>query len=268
MVEPGAILWLNGTLCAAAAARIDPADRGLLLGDGLFETLAVRGGQPCDVARHFARLRAGAALLRLALPFDASALQAALDAVIAANALRQGGLRLTLTRGTGPRGLLPPSPATPTAMISAFAMPQANGPISVILARSVRRDEDSPLTALKTLNYLPNILARLEAAERGADDALLLNRAGRVAASTVGNVFLKRDGEWLTPPLADGALPGIRRARLIDAGKLHEAPIDPSDLASAAGLCLGNVLALRPVARIGTDEIAMPEAEIAALAEI
>jgi branched-chain amino acid aminotransferase len=135
--------------------------------------------------------------------------------------------------------------------------------VAVVIARSVRRDEDSPLSALKTLNYLPNILARIEAAERGADDAILLNRAGRVAETTIGNVFVHISGAWVTPPVEDGALPGIRRAKLIEAGKLREARISGADIDAATGICIGNVLSLRRVTRLGNREV--PGADISGL---
>src|ERR1700734_435616 len=98
---PNPKIWLNGALVSAEVARIDPADRGLLLGDGLFETLRVAEGQPRHAARHFARLQAGAHLLRLNLP-DADELHQALAAMIAAQEMVEGTLRLTVTRGPGP----------------------------------------------------------------------------------------------------------------------------------------------------------------------
>jgi branched-chain amino acid aminotransferase len=244
------VIWLNGALVEAAQAHIDPADRGLLLGDGLFETIAARDGVVRDPGLHFARLKTGADILRIALPFNAVALSAALSAVLGANALREGVLRLTVTRGAGPRGLLPPSGILPTVMITATAMPPSGGSISVVIANCVSRDESSPLSSIKTLNYLPNILARIEAAERGADDALLSNRAGRLAEASAGNVFVRQGGKWLTPAVSEGALPGIRRARLIDAGVVHEANIQLADIFSATAVCIGNVLGLRTVFEI------------------
>jgi len=266
MAEAGGILWLNGALVAAQQARIDPADRGLLLGDGIFETFCVADGEVRDVGRHFARLSAGAAVLRLSVPFAAPEMLAALQAVLRANDLRQGALRLTLTRGSGPRGVLPAVGLVPTVMITAAVVAPLSGAVSVIIAEQVRRDETSPLCAIKSLNYLPNILARFEAAERGAEDALLLNRAGRLAEASAGNLFVLRDGAWWTPPVAEGALPGIRRARLIEAGRLHEAPITVADLYVATAVCIGNVLSLRSVATLDAQALATDNAAVTALA--
>jgi branched-chain amino acid aminotransferase len=249
MVETG-VLWLNGALVKAAQARIDPADRGLLLGDGLFETILARDGMVRDLDRHFARLKTGAAALRIALPINESALSAALRAVLGANRLREAVLRLTVTRGAGPRGLLPPENILPTVLITAAAVPPPGGSVSAVIAKAVSRDETSPLSRIKTLNYLPNILARIEAAERGADDALLINHARRLAEASAGNLFIRQGDKWLTPAVSEGALPGIRRARLIDARMVHETTLQPADLFSATAVCIGNVLGLRTVSAI------------------
>ncbi|HVE23079.1 MAG TPA: aminotransferase class IV [Acidocella sp.] len=245
-MQPCPKIWLNGALVSAEAARIDPADRGLLLGDGLFETLRVADGAPRHAARHFARLQEGAELLRLKLP-DADELHRALEAVIAAQGLIEGSLRLTVTRGPGPRGVLPPRAPHPTVLVTAAPLAPPAGPAEIVIARGIARDESSPLSRIKSLNYLPFILARIEAEERGAADALLLNQAGLVAESSAATIFLRRRGEWLTPRLEDGALPGIRRAMLLEAGLVREAALPIPWLFEAEALCLGNALSLRPV---------------------
>ncbi|MDE8347526.1 MAG: aminotransferase class IV, partial [Acidocella sp.] len=249
------LVWLNGALVPAGEAAISVADRGFTLGDGLFETLCLHGGTAQDISAHYARLAAGAALLRLALPFSVAEMAAMLAQTAAANGLQDGGLRLTLTRGPAPRGLLPPEPPTPTVLITAFPAPDPR-PLTAIIARGITRDAASPLCRVKTLNYLPNILARLEAQERGAKEAIMLNHAGMVAGATIGNLLVRVGGLWLTPPIADGALPGIRRAKLLAAGLVREAPIDQDTLQKASALCISNVLALRPV--IALENAALP----------
>lgn len=244
-------LWLNGRLQEEEQARIAPTDRGLLLGDGLFETMAAQAGQVPVLDRHYARLCAGAALLRLPIPLRQDELAAVVQEVLAANGLSCAALRLTLTRGSGPRGLWPAESTSPTLLLTASAMP-APGPLAKVMICSIRRDEASQLSRIKSLNYLPNILARLEAAEQGADDALLLNQAGRVAEASAASLFVCLRGRWLTPPVSEGALPGIRRAMLLEAGRVHEAPLSPEDLTKAQALCLGNALSLRSVAALGT----------------
>lgn len=254
-------VWLNGRLRPAQEATIPVTDRGFTLGDGLFETLRLQGGAPQDVPAHFARLAAGAALLRLPLPFDAGGMAAMLSTTAAANRLADGGLRLTLTRGTGPRGLLPPASPSPTILITAFPAPERPQAVTAIIARSIARDAASPLSRLKTLNYLPNILARLEAQERGAEEAILLNHAGRVAGATIGNILVRTGTLWLTPPLSEGALPGIRRAKLLAAGLVTEAPISLETLQNASSLCVSNVLALRPISALDGTALNISPAE-------
>jgi branched-chain amino acid aminotransferase len=249
------IVWLNGTLLPVAEARIDPSDRGFLLGDGLFETMAACDGAVPELTRHYARLCAGALLLRLPVPVGEVTLACAVGAVLDTNELREAALRLTLTRGPGPRGLLPQGNPAPTLLLTAAPLPPPGGPWHLVTS-TIRRDEDSPLSAIKSLNYLPNVLARLEAAELGADDALLLNRAGRVAETSAATLFVLLNGEWLTPPVREGALPGIRRAGLLEAGRVREAVVTVDDLRGAEALCMGSALSLRPIATI--DGRALP----------
>lgn len=255
MVE---IVWLNGRLLPAQAAMIPVADRGFTLGDGIFETLRLSGGVAPDAAAHFARLAAGATLLWLGLPFDAGGMAEILAQTAAANGIMEGGARLTLTRGAGPRGLLPPAEPSPTVLATAFALP-GPGQVKAVICRSIARDETSPLSQVKTLNYLPHILARQEAEAAGAQEAILLNRAGRVACASIGNLLVKSAGVWLTPPVAEAALPGIRRARLLAEGAVAEAVISVEMLRAAQALAVCNVLALRPI--LSLDGAALPAVE-------
>lgn len=240
-------LWLNGRILPQADARIDPADRGLLLGDGLFETMVAQDGIVTDLPRHYARLTSGAKLLRLAVPISLASLTTAISDLLAQNTLTTAVLRLTLTRGPGPRGLLPPDPPqTPTLLLTSSPRPPQAGAVRLITS-TIRRDETSPLSTVKSLNYLPGVLARLEAAEQNADDAILLNHAGHVAETSAATLFAYLNGIWVTPPIHDGALPGICRAKLLEAGKLREQTLTRADLDKADSISIGNVLGLRPV---------------------
>ena len=160
-------IHLNGRLIEATAARIDPADRGLLLADGLFETLRVYGGRAFQLAAHLARLAAGAVVLDLSLP-PAGDIARAVAETLAANDLREGSLRITVTRGPGERGLLPPAHPSPTLLI--VGHPSGKAPPAAMTAHvsSIRRNEHSPLSRLKSLAYLDNVLARAEARAAGA----------------------------------------------------------------------------------------------------
>ncbi|CAO3359356.1 aminotransferase class IV [Azospirillum melinis] len=243
-------IWLNGRLIQAAEARIDPADRGFTLGDGLFETIRIKDSLPRHLPRHLDRLTAGVELLRLPLPHSAAELADAMAALIGATGVADGVLRLTLSRGTGARGVLPPADARPTLLMTVAPAAHMTAPVAAIVARSTRRNEHSPLSRLKSLNYLDSILARQEAAERGADEALLLNAAGRLAESSVATLFLSIGGRLLTPPLVDGALPGIRRALILERHGAEEAPLTPEDLARADEAILTNSLGLRPLVAV------------------
>ncbi len=252
------IVWLNGALAGAEVARIDPRDRGLLLGDGLFETLLARGGRAVFLEAHAARLAAGCGFLGLPRPPSARRLAAACGALLEANGLARSprvALRVTLTRGPGPRGLPPPKKTKTTLMISASAIPAAPPAQSVVLA-APRRNEFSPVSRLKALGSLDNILAREEARSRGADEALLLDTAGRLSCAGAANVFLWEKDRLVTPAEECGILPGVTRAVVLGLAKrlrldVGEELIAPRRLARADGAFLTNsLIGVMPVSRI------------------
>lgn len=243
MAEP--VAWLNGALCPLDRTGINPADRGFTLGDGVFETIRAAEGTPRHLHLHLARLRAGAAELGLGVPLGDAQFHAAISALLAANALAHATLRITLTRGAGPRGLLPPAHCTPTLLITCAPFIAAAPDVCAIICQSTRRNEFSPLTRIKSLNYLDNIIARQEAQARGAEDAIMLNTRGDAVAASAANLFVLQNGSWATPPVRDGALAGTLRARLLARGLAHEAPLTPRQLFSAACVCLGNALSVR-----------------------
>ena len=233
-------LWLNGALLSAAEARIDPADRGFTLGDGVFETIRAIAGTPAHLPRHLARLHAGAQTLGIDIPVADAALSTAIASVADG---QDCALRLTLTRGPMPRGVLPAGTSRATMLITAGPLPPPPSPIHAVTAASTRRNQHSPLARIKSLNYGDSILARQEASARGAGDAILLNTAGDIAEASASNIILLLQGRCVTPRIEDGALPGITRARLIEAGLLVEARLTPQDAAGAEAACLTNSLA-------------------------
>lgn len=243
-------LWLNGALIDATTARINPADRGFTLGDGLFETIRLESGHPLHFPRHMARLRHGASVLRIELPCAEHELLQAIINLAATNHLQEAAARLTLTRGPAPRGVLPTATTHPTVLITTAPLPPPQPPARLITATITRRNETSPLSRIKSLNYGDSILARQEAAARGADDALLLNTQGFLAEATAANVFLSIAGQLITPPIPDGALPGIRRALLLESGTPVERRITAADLARAQSGFLANALGLRQIASV------------------
>lgn len=257
------VVWLNGTLVAEPA--LDPADRGFTLGDGLFETIRVTQGQPRHLDRHLARLTEGCRVLRLPLPYDGAAIGQAITDLLGAADLTEATLRLTLTRGPAPRGVLPPARPTPTLLISIAPAPPPLGPARLIVATVTRRNEHSPLSRLKSLNYLDNILARQEAADRGADDSVLLNSQGRIADTTIACLFAQIGGTIVTPPVTEGALPGIGRSLALAAGVGIERPILPDELRRARAIVLVNSLGVRPVIALDETAIAPCDALTAAV---
>jgi branched-chain amino acid aminotransferase len=257
------VLWHEGAVHDDHRARLDFADRGLILGDGLFETMVVLEHRVFRLGDHLDRLLAGAQVLRL--PLDRARLMAPVAALAARAPGGAGIIRLTVTRGPGPRGLKPPPQPQPTvfAMLAPWqlspALPQAS-----LATATLRRNPTSPLTQLKSLAYLDNILALDEAVSRGADDALLLTTDNRVACASAANVFAIRDRALATPPVEDAILPGItRRLVLALAPAIGLAPREVSlsvgDLAGADAVFTTNSVALAVnVTRI--NEHALPEA--------
>ncbi|MEX2249678.1 MAG: aminotransferase class IV [Parvibaculum sp.] len=211
-------IWLNGELVPASEARIDPADRGFLLGDGIFETMLARHGRVAFLDAHLLRLMRGADAIGLALPLDPTRIAMACTALLDANGLAEApraALRLTLTRGPGPRGLaLPPEPA-PTLMIAAaIATPPPAG-LSAIVA-TPRRNNRSPSAQLKAIAYLDNVLAKEEARARGAEEALMLDIEGHLACASAANVFVWENDRLITPSGDCGILAGITRAAILE----------------------------------------------------
>lgn len=241
------IIYLNGEMIAVSRARIDPMDRGLTLGEGLFETIAVRGGAPLRLGAHLSRLKYGASVLQIPLPLTEEEIRAALLRTLRANDLSEGVLRLTLTRGPSPRGLLPQANPVPTLMIAAAGQGPMTGPVRAVVSKLTRRNEHSPLSRCKATARPDDILARMEADSRGADDALLLNTAGRLAESTAANLFLVIDGALVTPPAREGALPGVMRAHVVEIFGAEERSLSIEDLGRASEAFLTNSLGVRPL---------------------
>jgi branched-chain amino acid aminotransferase len=260
------MLWLNGTLLPDGEARIDPADRGFTLGDGLFETLAVRDGKILRLEKHLRRLGHGCEVLRLPPPPDG--LTEAIAAVLQANALKDAAVRVTYTRGPGARGLPLPATCEPTLLVTAAPLPPPRPPASCIVATVTRRNEHSPLSRIKSTNYLDNILAREEARQRNAADALLLNGAGNLAEAAAANVFIVKDGQVMTPPLEDGALEGIMRAEIIARTGAAERSLSLADAAGADEVFLSNSLGLQAAVQLDGAPIGngMPGPQYLALA--
>ncbi|MEW6081527.1 MAG: aminotransferase class IV [Bacillota bacterium] len=210
--------YFNGRLLPPKDCALPAGDRSYLLGDGLFETILVLEGRPVFLAEHLARLTASAAFLGYALP-PAEQLAAAVSLLINKNSLQEGALRLTVSPAAS-NGLLAAQNSVLNITITCRSGPPYSADLyqrgfRAVIAAATRRNEHSPLARHKTTNFLDNVLARREAAAAGADEALLLNTAGNLCESATANLFLVCGGKVLTPPVTDGALPGIVRAKIL-----------------------------------------------------
>ncbi len=229
-------VWLNGALVAEADARISPFDHGLLVGDGVFETLRVIDGVPFAVRRHLDRLAASAAGLGLTAP-PADELVKAMQEVVDAND-GVGRLRVTLTAGPGPLGSGRGGSA-PTVLVTGGAPAQWEPSTAVVVA-PWPRNERGALAGLKTISYADNVRALAWAHERDASEALLANLAGNLCEGTGTNVFVALDGALLTPPLSAGCLAGVTRALLVELGVGREAEVPMGALADAEEMFLAS----------------------------
>lgn len=257
------IIWLNGELVEEQQAVVSPADRGLLLADGLFETLRAASHGLIDWPRHMKRLHQGAHYFGIPLQYSQAQFDEACRAVLEVNGLanQAASLRITLTRGPGPRGLAPPSDPKPTVIVSAGAATKPPSALSVITA-TPRRNEMSPTSRFKTLAYTDNVLAKRQAQMARADDALLLNGKDRYACATAANLWVVKNATVTTPPISEGALPGIVRQRLIDLAsdldnKVIEAPITRSELEAADEIFVTNsLMGICAVASVDGEKVA------------
>jgi branched-chain amino acid aminotransferase len=261
-----ATVWFNGRLVKDASLSIDPSDRGLLLGDGLFETVAVFNGKAIWLDDHLQRLRAGAATLGLTA--DRTHIETAVSDLLSEARGYHGIMRITLTRGPGLRGLAAEG-SRPGLLLT--LNPWAKETLFVpakLMTSSIRRNETSPASRLKTLSYIDNILAAREASAKGCDDALLLNTRGNVASTTIANLFVFRGDRITTPPVSAGILPGIARKKLLAFAKGEEREIAPADLTEADAIFLTNSLRLiRPVHSLDGTPLRRNDAALAGLLE-
>jgi branched-chain amino acid aminotransferase len=215
------LVYIDGELHPPEHARISVFDHGLLYGDGVFEGIRVYARRPFRLAAHLTRLQASAHAIALRVPLESAALADAVCDTIRANRQEDGYIRLVVTRGDGPLGLDPLTCHTPRLIIIcanlAVYPPEhyANG-IRVVTAATRQVPVASVDPRVKSLNYLKNVLARLEAHQAGAAEALMLNSEGFVAECTADNVFAVSGGRLLTPPPSEGALDGITRGAVTE----------------------------------------------------
>ena len=240
------IVWFNGAFIEGTLP-LDPRDRGLLLGDGIFETLLVLNKLALWRSAHLRRMETAAR--ELGLSWQRPTLDAALDSVLSRSSGNPEALRVTLTRGAAPRGLAADG-KNPSLLLTLAPLPAESLFQPVRLASvEIRRNPWSPSCRLKTLSYGDGVAAARAAAALGADDALMRNTLGLAACSTIANLFLVCGGDLITPSLDQGVLPGITRQAFLDCAPALGftpigRPVTMEELAGADAVFLTNSLRL------------------------
>jgi branched-chain amino acid aminotransferase len=210
-------IFIDGKFYAQSEAKVSVFDHGLLYGDGIFEGIRFYNGRVFRLEEHLERLWDSARSIRLEIPMSMREMTEALRETIRENDLREGYIRLLVTRGVGNLGLNPEQCKQPSVIIIAMTItlyPESlyQKGLTVVTVPTRRTNPGALNPAVKSLNYLNNVMARIEANLSGADEALMLNDAGNVAECTADNVFIIKRGQMFTPPISAGALRGITRA--------------------------------------------------------
>ena len=210
-------IYIDGKFYSEANAKISVFDHGLLYGDGIFEGIRFYNGRVFRLEEHLQRLWDSARSICLEIPMTMRDMTEAVLETIRQNRLRDGYIRLLVTRGIGNLGLNPTQCKSPSVIIIAATIALYHEDFYqkglTIVTCATRRSNPAALNpAVKSLNYLNNVMARIEANLAGADEALMLNDAGNVAECTADNVFVVKHGQIFTPPVTAGALRGITRS--------------------------------------------------------
>ncbi|MCF6313315.1 MAG: aminotransferase class IV [Verrucomicrobiales bacterium] len=207
-------VWRNGRLMVASEARVSPFDHGILVGDGVFETLNAYNGEPFAAARHFVRMKYSASKLGLHLP-DEQELLEAMRAVMKANGFDdRARIRVTITGGISPLGS-DRGTAEHTMLVAASAVPSYKE-VGRVITVPFTRNENSALVGVKSISYGENVIALTMAKKQGADEAIFANNAGMLCEGTGSNIFVVIDGQLITPTLASGCLAGVTRSVVLD----------------------------------------------------
>lgn len=216
-------VWIDGRIVEGKDAKVSVTDHGLLYGDGVFEGMRVMAGRVFRIEQHLTRLALGARSIGLTLPYPSEEIQRIVEDTVRAHKEREAYIRLVVTRGEGPLGVDPTTCPKPNlfcivSSIKLFSDEQREAGLSLITSSYRRPPADVLDLRVKSLNYLGSALAKLEARQRGADDALLLNQRGHIAEASVANVFALKGKKLVTPPGTEGCLEGITRAVIMQVG--------------------------------------------------
>ena len=288
MTDAVAIAWINqpgphGQWGSPDALTLAINERGLLLADGLFETVLILDGQPRLLAEHLDRWHRSAALLGMAKPPDAPTVGLLIQEALSRSGISCGALRLNWSRGNGGSGTnnrgiaIPPAEAgeasnaressrAPRFWLQLSPHEPNFDPVRVIVSPTERRCASSVLSQCKTFAYGPSIQARRQAQAAGADDALLPSSSGELSCGTTTNLLVRSGpgsgSDWITPPLGSGCLPGIMRQRALVLGVAQEQSIDETTLMASSGALLINSLGCRAISHLGPTALAIaPDTE-------
>jgi branched-chain amino acid aminotransferase len=214
-------IFISGKWHAKEDAKISVYDHGLLYGDGVFEGIRSYGGKVFRLPEHLERLWESARAIRLEIPMTRDALAQAIVETLRRNEIADGYIRLIVTRGAGSLGLDPNRTSNPqviviTDHIALYPAEFYEKGLEIVTASTIRSHPAALNPRIKSLNYLNNIMAKIEGLQAGCDEALMLNGQGEVAECTGDNVFLVKRGELLTPPTDAGILEGITRAAVME----------------------------------------------------
>jgi branched-chain amino acid aminotransferase len=214
-------IYIAGKLYEKEDAKISVYDHGLLYGDGVFEGMRSYGGKVFRLEQHLDRLWNSAKAIALEIPMSRPAMAKAINDTLAANQISDGYIRLVVTRGAGELGLDPNRTSNPqviiiTDHIKLYPEDFYQNGLQIVTASTTRNHPAALSPRIKSLNYLNNILAKIEGLQAGCIEALMLNHKGEVAECTGDNIFVVRNGTVLTPPLDAGILEGITRDAVIE----------------------------------------------------
>ncbi len=214
-------VWLNGEFVDSQDAKINVFDHAVLYGDGIFEGIRVYGGKIFKCAEHLDRLFGSAEYIRLDIPYTKAQLTDAMNEAVRVNNRVDAYIRLVVTRGVGDLGVNPFVCAKPSTFIivdsiALYCEQMYEQGLPVIIAKTVRTSPSMLSPSAKTLNYLNNTVAKIEAVDAGVSEAIMLNADGYVAECTGDNIFFVKDGKVFTPPREAGMLMGITRQVVLD----------------------------------------------------
>lgn len=224
-------IYINGEFFDKENAKISVYDHGLLYGDGVFEGMRAYSGRVFRLKEHLDRLYESAQAICLAIPMTLSDLADAVNATLVKNNFEDAYIRLVVTRGAGALGLDPNKTSNPQVIIiadsiSLYPAEFYEKGLSIITASTIRNHPAALSPRIKSLNYLNNIMAKIEGLQAGCVEALMLNHKGEVAECTGDNIFIIKNGRLLTPPKDAGILEGITRNAVMELAKEANIPVE------------------------------------------